>query len=97
MNDPRDPIERNDDAEPGEDEKEEAPAGGSYLHAHIACPILRKLVDLADDPSSVLPWDVEKIASGRRMPDDLEAHVFGRLRWVRLLEDTMAEPAAPSP
>lgn len=62
MNDPRDPIERHDDAEPGEDEKEKAPAAGSNLHSHIAGPVLRKLVDLADDPSSVLPRDVEKIA-----------------------------------
>lgn len=80
VHDSRGTIEADNDSHAGQDEEVNATAGGELLDANVSDSVRCEVVHLASDPGRVLPRKVQEISFRRRLPDDLEAHGFGRRR-----------------
>jgi hypothetical protein len=73
-------IERDQYPDSWQEQAESPRAIGQNRDANIANSIARESIDFADDPSGVLPIDIEQVRLGGGVPDDVEAHGFGRNR-----------------
>jgi len=74
------PVEGDEHAHTRQEQPESSLAGGERRATDIADAIPSETLDFANDPRGVLPGNVTKILLRGRMPDDLEAHGFGRKR-----------------
>jgi hypothetical protein len=63
-----------------QEQAESSLTGREGRAADIADALPSEPLDFADDPRGVLPGKVTEILFRRRLPDDLEAHGFGRTR-----------------